>query len=185
MGIQPEPIPEYGDDCLLCYAANKTPLAMHISFSGIERGSLWVPSDGMPPNQTFLIVQSITAPCSYYWNWDGWPHVWYITQSGASTVWCRNAQGVTAFHDTILNECEKSFTNGATAPSGNKFYGGHAHLFPVSELAEIADLVNLCYLEQKPDFDLLSELWMISPTQKVVRYVNKGDATKIYIKLDI
>lgn len=55
--------PPPGETCGVCWGAGLpfgpglTPSVIVAVFSGIEKGGLWVPADGDPPNDTFRLTQ--------------------------------------------------------------------------------------------------------------------------------
>ncbi|MCK5617168.1 hypothetical protein KAR91_85685 [Candidatus Pacearchaeota archaeon] len=61
--------PPPGSFCAICwgsgrpFGAGPTPSVVTIQFSGIEKGDLWVPADGEPPNNNYRLEQS--SSCVY------------------------------------------------------------------------------------------------------------------------
>ena len=70
MGIEPDI--EYGNNCLLCWAAGLTPKKVWVKFSGIQKSPNF-PLAPPPPNGTFVLTQTAQA-CQ----WGALAGIWSI-----------------------------------------------------------------------------------------------------------
>lgn len=123
MGHDPG-IPEYDDDCLLCYAAGHTPRFLYAEFHGMS----WSPLAGAhePWPTSIIIEQDENWPCSWYGiDENGWSAE-YMAQAGPWSqlnLW----HGPHHFFENFPGiDCQLSFANGFTEEHpGDWAYGGY------------------------------------------------------------
>jgi len=95
---------DYGDDCLTCFAADKTPRYLWGSLRDVQKGNGWMPIFPEPPNGDFMLTQHPIVPCF----WSGAIGGFTITfeTAGPGTliiIWHPIAGG--AFRGFSANDC--------------------------------------------------------------------------------
>ena len=164
-----------GDSCPACMGSSTTPDSVQACLSGIGIGTLWTPSDPIPPNGAFKL--DFDTPCNYKYSdsdydihWSCYPttSVLTVTVSGS----------IAAFYDGIGSTCETEFSNFFNLPTGRTYYGGNCVIVPpldcnLENLADFLALMNIsaapgvwCTPRQKSDgsrvFGVFSEFDQIS-----------------------
>lgn len=170
---------KWGANCTLCFNINRTPEWFKVFFSGIERGALWIPAYGMPPNGYYDIQNSHVGPCIWSHGAPPWPLIRYILQDGVSTLACKPDAFRTAFSGRIFENCKDYFTNLLQGAAGNAFYGGYAYIATSVGLAKAVKS-----LTPMIDPDPKMECFPVADEKIVIRYAGKRDATNISIKFD-
>lgn len=116
MGIPITPFPDpYGNDCLQCYDAGKTPQILYAIFKGIAIGDLWDDDWPGPPNHVFQIIQDGVDNCKWSYVGDVWTIEYDATFVGPGL-------GQTLLNVTLLEPfAETAFTGWTKNPCGSKF----------------------------------------------------------------
>lgn len=181
MGI--EIPPEFGDDCLACYAPGATPTYLWATFEGITKSAEWEPADGELINGVFRLEQHPTIPCYWTLVWaDGLIGYWadHPTHQCQLFLWNAVPQGI--FLDNDEPDCTKNFTNSYADP--HPFEGGTG-VVSVTGPTSTAALTELCGLIGQPITpDLRFEFWDIDIVTGVYRMARKPDHTNIKILTD-
>lgn len=171
--------PDYGDDCVHCWLAGFTPRVLGIVFSGIERGALWLPAYGQPPNGSFLMTQDLIKPCE--WLADlapDWYAAYNTTDVNSATVF-RRTFFVFPFFSLNNPPCTEFFLNDAAVPAGNTFYGGQCQVIPLWEVPDpVEDVTPIV------DPDPLFKTVPRSDGKSVVSYIDRWGDTKIKLLVD-
>lgn len=136
MGIRiPPGDPIYGNDCLNCFAAGRTPQTCWLVIAGVSKGDGWL--IGMPEsiNGTFKLTQFPLEPChwSYVSDTMGYSYkaAFLIHPWGNSRVLAHMLEpiGTDAFWGGSLFHCKRNFSNIYTEPPPRPFVGGTAIVF--------------------------------------------------------
>ena len=169
-------------DCLLCYAADKTPETLFVEFIGIQIGDDWTPGDPPPPNGTF----ELTHVFSCEWNLnDGTYFIDYIRFPLNMVL----RAGVIGVDDGFLpvaptGACEIEFLNNLSSPVGNTYFGGTGIVMnPLdSGVRNNIQLMNL--LNILPENRTFCKPQTIAEDILTTRYTDRDGRTNIYIKYD-
>lgn len=178
MGIMPSPT-EYGNDCALCYAPDKTPKFLKLFFGGMKYGELWNPLLGPAPNGYHDLKQTEVAPC----RWTSLPvNDWKITyatlpeQSGVEAFLHLTPFGFLSY---IEESCKRYFVNILDGPANSFYWGGWAFICTPDEMEAWLNLVTPT-TGPDPRMDIFpGDNGIID-----LRFANKQDGTHVYIQLD-
>lgn len=189
MGIQPATT-IYGDDCLLCFAADRTPLTLKVCISGIERTDFWNPFWGYAPNGYHDMLQDNGEPCRWWKDPYVIPRGWYMHHVGHSHLHWQSSTNEAAFISVSPGPCAVYFENDNLNAPGNGFWKGSAVIVvagtavggndnpPVNLAKIITDVTPMI------DPDPRMECFAMPGGMIAVRYAGKRDATNIMIKFD-
>lgn len=180
MGIRTGPV-EYGDDCLACYPADKTPLKLWASVTGIMPGELEPVGGWHCPNGLYLLTQSDVRACT--WKSLSWPEVCsLILDSPWATFGLQDKNGRQAFYKQYFEACVFDFPNAMDIWDDNYYYGGGVSIRPVSsdESTDIISVMELLNIE--PGSKALAEFFPVSDSETVYKYCRKSGKTNIKIK---
>ena len=138
MGIRVEP-DDYGDDCLTCWPAGKTPKSVFATFSGIQTGDWWRSNYPPPPNGPFKLNQVDGYPCIFSYFGTIWTVIYSAktnfppgTQSSL-IIDCIPLGAASTFAQLLDGTCHYSFENNTTLPAGNFFYEGAGWVFELTK----------------------------------------------------
>lgn len=179
MGIMPDET-EFGDDCLACWPAGKTPRYVKLFLAGIQRGDDWVPANGQPPNGYWDLEQSDVDPCNFFNMHEGFPAIAWrpsafleqlnvVAEGPASAFWARLQPG-----------CRRWYFPLAQGPEHTHFWGGTAFFSTPQILSDVIESVTPLF-----DPDPRMECFPMEDEKVAVRYAGKRDATNVMIKLDV
>lgn len=180
MGIPAVPV-EYGDDCLACYPAGKTPLKIWASVTGIKPGELEPVGGWHCPNGFFLLTQDEILPCK--WSCESWPEICQLTlDTPWATFGLQDKNGQQAFYKQYFQACAWDFENAIDIWDDNFYYGGNCSLKACLD-DEDTDLISVMkLLNIEPSAKLLCEFFPISDSQGIFKYCRKSDKTNISVK---
>lgn len=174
---------DYGDDCLTCFAAGKTPKYLWGSLRDVEKGNGWMPIFPEPPNGDFMLTQHPVVPCF----WSGAIGGFTITfeTAGPGTliiIWHPIAGG--AFRGFSANDCVWFFSNTQDVPLGWPYFSGEVSLYfrepgSFNSLSDTRDLINMPH-----DLECKAEVYHLSTDQYVAMFSRKWDNSSIRIKMD-
>lgn len=102
---------EFGDDCLLCFDAGKTPLHMKVFLAGIIRSPHWNPFWKAAPNGYIDVTQSPINPCAWHSPVAVYPRANFHMHVGGSTLQVWTAFDVMAFLGEADEACVYWLTN--------------------------------------------------------------------------
>ena len=186
MGLDPEiPDEAYGNDCLLCFPADKTPKHIMASFSGITDCFPNDPVGHGPIPEIVVMEQDAINPCL----WTGIvPPGWKIQysidlNSPALYIFYGTLH---YFHGTSGITCKTTFTNDLTCLPG--FRHGTGGWGALTWLPETEGGPSIEVLLEKIALPIrkntLFEFWPAPADKTVVKFCEPKDRTRIHIKLD-
>lgn len=137
MGLKvPKPPPDYGygDDCLDCWPAGKTPNYVFVRFWDITA----CPTRPKPPNgMPFICKQNPAFPCLYEGEfvfegitWMAFYNSWIFNPAGHQCdlqLW-PDVPGGNVYFYSLIGACSVDFDNVLTCVGGFWGEGGHAHV---------------------------------------------------------
>jgi len=128
----PAPIDNPGSTCSLCFGIGGafgvpvTPKYLTVEVVGIEKGSLWVPADGMPTNGRWCLQQLDLYPCIFQdYTPGGYNLTWYVDATRTRSV-VRSYTGVVCFENSVQAPCSLKSSN---LLGGDHFVGGTMEIF--------------------------------------------------------
>ncbi len=134
MGIRVED-PDYGNDCLTCFAPGATPLRINASFGNIKKGSLWEDELPGPPSGSFKLTQNPSHPCQWAYVGEVWSVEYYAVAIPPGEVRAQLLMSLNppfslpVFQGNSSSYCAGSFGAFFTDPEGWAYYSGSAWIF--------------------------------------------------------
>lgn len=180
MGIPPDT--EYGDDCGVCFPADKTPLFMIAYFFDVlDCDPLFPPGHGSIPTVMHL-EQDPGVPCRW---WGGdinkW-HATYFASVGGKSVLVLMYGNITYFLHEINALCQTDFINQAACDWVLQYGHGGTGLvtpFPDPDIAATADLINFDFSgESRAEFERPES------DRSWAMLANIEESTRIYIGME-
>lgn len=186
MGQRTDPGYElFGDDCLTCFDANKTPQLLFVEFAGID----WqVPPDpgwDDPLPNAMVLEQDTVTPCLWKGGAPGDIYCTYQTNLGPGSRLYLAFNIYSFFGHTQAANCVYEFTNQyAITPPLILGENGTARIWtrPGVDLPSLKHIMELINME--PERKNWHDGFPIDAQFSVSRYVREQDATNIKIKFD-
>lgn len=172
--------PVYGNDCLTCYPAGKTPLFMYASFSQIKMGDLWLPAHGSPPNNIYQLTQTVANPCRWELLLGGGRSVRYTVSPGLSMLVFVAGLARTAFYSAPLFNCIRFHDNDFDTPVNTFFWDGVAFVFTPWE---IQDKIEEYTIVVDPDPQM--NVHPVPGEQVVIQYTDQWGDTNVKMLVDL
>ncbi len=173
-----EPI-EYGDDCLLGWAAGETPKYLYVRFINI------IPCPGgpeLPPNdRVFKLTQDPVLPCGFFYLEPPW-EIEFVVLEDPLQIWFvlyETTSGDIYFIDTPLGAPDEKHTyenlNAACTPD----IGGAGGIAAVTWIPQVTTLLEAINLVKSDD--LFMELFPLENNQFVYKFCRIRESTNIKI----
>lgn len=182
MGIPLDP-PEYGNDCLACFPAGKTPKYVYATFTNIIGGDEYVPGiSPIPPNGTYKMEQA--NGCS--WEYEDANVICEYRASivGISGIELEQKVAACIAFGAEDDPCTYAFEQDDN-PVGLIYCAGEVQVAFVENpgnpyaLRTIADLISLPL-----DSCVLAEFWPLTRYTWVPMFASHRWPTKIHLKID-
>ncbi len=124
MGVPPEI--EYGNDCLACWAAGKTPRYLYMSLTEIVTGPLWLPWMDPPPNGVWQLEQVHLQACN--WGLFSGLKTFTYRAGAAGIIFVGHAAASSPFDSGPLAPCSGFAISLIVPPPLAAFYYGKAQM---------------------------------------------------------
>lgn len=172
----------YGDDCLACYDADKTPLRLWASVTGILPGELEPPNGWHCPNGMYLLTQHPVGPCA--WHCNSWPEVCsLILNTPWATFGLQDKFGQQAFYKQYFEACVWNYDNAIDIWDDNFYYGGSVSVKACLDDSPSNLIAAMKLLNIEPSPKTFAEFFPIGADSSVFKYCRKSDSTNISFKL--
>jgi hypothetical protein len=187
MGNPTEPgVPNYGEDCLTCYAPGLTPRNHIIVFADITVPHPEYLPPGYSPNSAWLVKQvEPLTPC-YFSFFDETMIICFWMVFSPTDHWLvLNIDGRVYFDSHKSPACALEINNDLTESSpGSGGWGGTASVYPAS-LAVPANVVDcMAAINLEPGPKLKYDEDVVNSTQSVLKFAKREDKTRIQIKFN-
>lgn len=155
MGIKSDPGYDlWGDDCLNCFTAGKTPKRLYVTINGVQITQQWVEDYGEPVNGQFILNQ--TWPCK----WEGGHSGAWVTVDYTGPypiLWAVTEKFYWYFKEEQTEGCPFFWINEYQGPGG-LFMHGNAFVFIREQTNSPPSIKKtLDMLGEVPDKDTFAE----------------------------
>lgn len=187
MGQRIPPVPHiYGDDCLLCFDADKTPKYVFARFSEIEKCVIGDPDVCViPPNdRLFKLTQVEGTPCR--WTYD--EEDWFITYwkgggiGGEDELHLLSGGGLGYFRGVDAQCSPEGTVFHNTWPPCNGMFCGHGGMGVVTWTQQATELLAAINMERSDN--LFLELFPLIDGNLIYKFCRLQDATNIAIEFE-
>ncbi|GAI59157.1 unnamed protein product [marine sediment metagenome] len=170
----------YGDDCVGCFPAGKTPKYVYARFSQIEKcpDPMRVP----PNDRVFKLTQNAYSPCNWFYQGSTWRVEWQCAPDPAFVwFWLMDPEtGVEYFNENPAGLPDEAHTYHNETPACDDFHGAIGGIATVTWQLETIKLMGL--LNIKPQKDLFMEMRPLADGKRIYKYCKLNDATNIAIE---
>lgn len=180
MGIPLIPA-ETNNACPSCFPVDETPVVVYVTFTGLQKGSLWASYMGNPPNGVHMLTN--TGAC--FWELtQGLFHYSYHSGSPPRFLLYDYDGFINLFIKVVDSSCVTYFPNPETNPTGAIFWGGHASITYTAPAIGASCLLPADLMVIHRDPKTFAEVFPVDADNNVYRYARKKDATNVKILFD-
>lgn len=172
----------YGDDCVGCFPAGKTPKYVYVRLSLVEK----CPDPRLvPPNdRVFKLTQDAYNPCDWFYQGSTW-RVEFQCAPDPAFVWLSVMDpetGVAYFEETPAGLPDESHTYHNRTPACDDFHGATGGTATVTWQLETIKILKL--LNMKGMSDIFMEMRPLVDGNRVYKFCRLQDATNIAIEYE-
>ncbi len=178
---------DYGDDCLLAFDPDKTPLNVYARFNLMEQCPLELPPfHPIPPNdRVFKLTQLEDVPCGWKVNSGDWEVTFEIIGGPVRTTLTlfNTADASTYFYEQVVAFQDEGIVFHNSILVCQPWYGAHLGIAVVTWTPQATALLEAINLEKA--YDLFMELRPLEDGNLVYKFCKLQDATNIKMLYDL